>query len=231
MKLVFLYGVPATGKLTVARELALLTGYKLFHNHLAVDLLLAVFEFGSPSFIRLREEIWLAVFEEASRSGTPGLIFTFAPEPTVRPQFIPVALDAMTRSGGEMDFVELVCPLAELRNRIDHPSRMRFQKLTSLTLFEQLHSKGAFDSSQTAAGPARNRYECLRPGRGGDPHRRDTGARSVGAFCCSGSRRVSYRSEMMRGSRPDGVMVTSATVTGRLKRRGPALPGFKKRTP
>jgi hypothetical protein len=51
MKLIFIYGLRATGKLTVAQELATLTDYKLFHNHLAVDLLLSIFEFGSSPFI------------------------------------------------------------------------------------------------------------------------------------------------------------------------------------
>ena len=32
MKLVFIYGPPAVGKLTVAKELAALTGFKVFHN-------------------------------------------------------------------------------------------------------------------------------------------------------------------------------------------------------
>jgi hypothetical protein len=43
MRLVFIYGIPATGKLTVAQELAKRTGYSLFHNHLVVDLLLSLF--------------------------------------------------------------------------------------------------------------------------------------------------------------------------------------------
>ena len=54
MKLIFLYGLPATGKLTVAHELAAITGFKVFHNHLVVDVLLTVFDFGSPDFVRLR---------------------------------------------------------------------------------------------------------------------------------------------------------------------------------
>jgi len=33
MRLVFIYGMPATGKLTVAKELVDITGYALFHNH------------------------------------------------------------------------------------------------------------------------------------------------------------------------------------------------------
>ena len=45
VKLVFLHGLPGVGKLTVARELAQLTGYKLFHTTTsAVDLVGSVFE-------------------------------------------------------------------------------------------------------------------------------------------------------------------------------------------
>jgi hypothetical protein len=81
MHLVFIYGQPASGKLTVARELAEITGWPLFHNHLIVDAVRAVFPFGSEPFTRLREEFWLKIISEASRAGT-SLIFTFAPEPT-----------------------------------------------------------------------------------------------------------------------------------------------------
>ena len=148
MKLVFIYGLPATGKLTVAQELAKITGYKLFHNHLAVDLLLSVFEFGSSPFVELRETIWLAVFDRACHDGLPGLIFTFSPESTVRPTFIDQALDTVTRCGGEVCFVELVCPLEVLKRRMDSPSRLQYQKLNSVPLFEKLHGEGNFDASR-----------------------------------------------------------------------------------
>jgi hypothetical protein len=147
MRLIFIYGLPATGKLTVAAELAAMTGYKLFHNHLVVDLLLSVFDFGSPPFVELREDIWLSVFEQACRSQLPGLIFTFAPERTVRPGFIREVMSTVSRGGGEVDFVELVCPLTELKRRIDSPCRLAYQKLSSVTLFEQLHADGVFDAS------------------------------------------------------------------------------------
>jgi hypothetical protein len=145
MKLIFIYGLPATGKLTVAQELASITGYKLFHNHLAVDLLLSVFEFGSPQFVALREQIWLSVFESACQSQLPGLIFTFAPESTVRPEFISNTIEAVTRNCCTMHFVELTCPFQELKQRIENPSRVRYQKLASISLFEKLHSEGAFE--------------------------------------------------------------------------------------
>ena len=114
MKLIFIYGLPASGKLTIAHELASITGYKLFHNHLVVDLLLSVFEFGNPEFVALREELWLSVFEQAALSKLPGLIFTFAPEATVRPSFMEELVRRVAAVGGEVDFVELTCPLDEL---------------------------------------------------------------------------------------------------------------------
>ncbi len=147
MQLIFLYGMPATGKLTVAQHLARLTGFRLFHNHLAVDLLLSTFEFGTPPFIELREQIWLSVFDQASRAHLPGLIFTFAPEPTVRPTFIPALLEQVSRNGDHIHFIELTCPLDELRPRLDAPSRREFGKLTSLSLFDTLHRSRAFDAT------------------------------------------------------------------------------------
>ena len=61
MRLVFLHGAAAAGKLTTARELERLVGYPVFHNHLIVDALTAVFPFGTEPFVRLREEFWLKV--------------------------------------------------------------------------------------------------------------------------------------------------------------------------
>jgi len=138
--------MPATGKLTVARELAAKTGFKLFHNHLAVDLLLSVFEFGSRAFVKLREEIWLAVMKEACEEGLPGLIFTFAPEKTVRPEFVNEVAKLAAEASARLDFVELVCPLSEIKRRLGDASRGEFGKLTSVALFEQLLDDGAFDS-------------------------------------------------------------------------------------
>jgi hypothetical protein len=146
LKLIFIFGLPATGKLTVAQELARITGFRLFHNHLAVDLLLPVFEFGSPPFVEMREQIWLSVFEHACHSRLPGLIFTFNPEATVRQAFIDEALRVIEGSGGEVIFVELVCPIAELKQRLDSASRLQHRKLTSVSLFEELLAASSFDT-------------------------------------------------------------------------------------
>ncbi len=143
MNLIFLYGPAASGKLTVGRELSRITGYRLFHNHLVVDAVTAVFDFGSESFVQLREEMWLSVFREAARRGV-SLIFTFAPEPTVRESFVADAIAAVEEEGGHVLFVELACPPAELDRRVEDGSRAQFGKLRSRALFRELRDSGAF---------------------------------------------------------------------------------------
>ncbi|HWA88293.1 MAG TPA: shikimate kinase [Opitutus sp.] len=145
MKLVVLFGRPAVGKLTVARELATVSGWRLFHNHLVVDALLAVFDFGSAAFVELRERIWLDVFRAASAAGTPGLIFTFSPEQTVRPSFIDQLLTGARARGDALEFIELTCPESEIERRLDNASRRATGKITSLDLHRQLARDGAFD--------------------------------------------------------------------------------------
>ena len=144
MKLIFLFGLPGVGKLTVAREISNLTGFKLFHNHLAVDLVSSMFEFGSQPFVELREKIWLTVFSEAAVSGLSGLIFTFAFDRTVRDTFIEHMLEVIESSGGKIFFVELRCSTEELESRIEHPSRKSFGKLSDVEGFRQLKEAGAF---------------------------------------------------------------------------------------
>lgn len=137
MKVIFLYGPVAAGKLTVARHLAQITGFALFHNHLIVDAVGAVFPFGSEAFIRLRERFWLETFSEAAATGR-SLVFTFAPESTVAPDFPSKAQSTVQAAGGEVLFVQLSVSDHEQERRIADPSRASHGKLMSLTLLREL---------------------------------------------------------------------------------------------
>ena len=143
MILLFLHGPPATGKLTIALELEKLTGYRVFHNHLAVDLVSSVFPFGTEPFIQLREEVWLATFRISAQTGT-SLIFTFAPEKTVGQDFVEKTSATIEANGGTVVFVELVCSEEIQLRRLDEPSRSRFTKLNSAK-YSELRAGGAFN--------------------------------------------------------------------------------------
>ncbi len=77
MRLVVIFGPAAVGKMTVGLELQRLTGLRLFHNHMAVDLALRFFPFGTSRFSRLVSTVRTRVFEEVAASDLPGLIFTY----------------------------------------------------------------------------------------------------------------------------------------------------------
>jgi hypothetical protein len=147
MKLIFIHGPAASGKLTVGRELSALTGIELFHNHLVVDALLEKLAFGDPEFVALRESMWMAVFESAARSGK-SLIFTFAPEPTVEPGFPERVVDLVEGAGGKVCFVRLNVSAEGQERRIGNESRREFRKLTSLTLLRRLRKD--FDACDAA---------------------------------------------------------------------------------
>ncbi len=139
MKLLFLHGPPAAGKYTVARAVAEATGLPLFHNHLVVDSVHAVFPFGSPNFVALRERFWLDVIRAAVAEDR-SLIFTFQPESSVSPGFPAYVARLVADGGGETIFVQLRLDLAGQRARLANDDRRRFGKLRDVALLEQLHA-------------------------------------------------------------------------------------------
>lgn len=74
MKLVFLIGDAAVGKMTVGQELMKQTGLRLFHNHMTIEPVLEIFgDFNGQAINRLRE----VIFEEFAKTDAYGMIFTY----------------------------------------------------------------------------------------------------------------------------------------------------------
>ncbi|MBQ9163067.1 MAG: shikimate kinase [Clostridia bacterium] len=74
MKLVFLIGSGAVGKMTVGQELMKITDLRLFHNHMTIEPVIEIFgRYDGKTIQRLRE----VVFEEFARSDNYGMIFTY----------------------------------------------------------------------------------------------------------------------------------------------------------
>ncbi len=74
MKLLFMVGNAAVGKMTVGQELAKITGLRLFHNHMTIEPVLEIFgQYNSEAIMRLRQ----VIFEEFAKTDNYGMIFTY----------------------------------------------------------------------------------------------------------------------------------------------------------
>lgn len=140
MNLVFIYGPPGVGKLSVARELARATGYKLFDNHVSIACAESVFDFGTKPFGKVVGTIRTTVFEEATRADV-SLVFTFVyafPDDT---PFVERVCGLVESQGGRVLFVRLFCEREELERRLPHPERARAGKLASLDTLSEVTSR------------------------------------------------------------------------------------------
>lgn len=75
-KFIMICGPQAVGKMTVGQELAKLTGYKLFYNHMTIELVRLIFDYDKDTFWKMNTLIRNLIFEEFSKSNEKGIIFT-----------------------------------------------------------------------------------------------------------------------------------------------------------
>jgi AAA domain len=144
MDLIFIHGRPGVGKLTVAKELQKLTDYRLFHNHLTVDMLAAVFDLRSAAFAELRERFWLDVLVRAAQERISGVIFTCVFEPTILPGFHERLIKQVTAAGANVFPIELHCDLDENARRLVEPDRAVFLKMTDTHILRGGAVSGAY---------------------------------------------------------------------------------------
>ena len=128
MNLLFIYGPPAVGKTTVGRELADLTGYKLFHNHLTVPAAKALFPDShgphyDKRYTNLLHKLRLDALSVAAEAGLD-VIFTLAYSGAVDDSFVEQIVHCYTSKGGDVHFVELHAPQETLLRRVNRPSRI-----------------------------------------------------------------------------------------------------------
>lgn len=89
MKLIFLHGAPATGKLTVARAPLRAVPGRLFDNHAAIDVARTVFDFGAPGFWALVHSVRSSVLDAAAEHDVPLVVATSCyAEPDDRPSAV-----------------------------------------------------------------------------------------------------------------------------------------------
>jgi hypothetical protein len=131
MKLLFLHGSPAVGKLTVANALLRIVPGRLMDNHAAIDLALTIFEFGAPGFWELVHDVRSSALNAAAANGVPLLVMTFCyAEPDDRVQFANFE-EIVQRRGGELLPVFLHCSREEAIRRVGNPDRIARRKMAS----------------------------------------------------------------------------------------------------
>jgi hypothetical protein len=134
-----LYGPPAVGKLTIAKEIARLTGFKVFHNHLTVNVVAAIFPRGTPAYRRLLWDIRYVVFAEAARANIEGLLFTVLYRRDQEP-WIARCVEIVERFRGNVCLVHLHCHAETVRQRVVGEDRQQHGKITSVERLNELLS-------------------------------------------------------------------------------------------
>ncbi len=77
MQCIVIFGPAAVGKMSVGMALAELTGFKLFHNHMAIELVHQFFSWSDPEFTPLVQNIRRQLFAALKDSPVKGVIFTY----------------------------------------------------------------------------------------------------------------------------------------------------------
>jgi hypothetical protein len=124
--LVIIFGPPAVGKMTVGKELAKLTGYKLFHNHKSLDFAFEYFDFENKSHPKISEGIRFLIFREIAKSDLKGLIFTFVWAFGLKKEekYVDRIARIFKKEGGKVYFVELETDLNTRLKRNVTPHRL-----------------------------------------------------------------------------------------------------------
>lgn len=126
MKLVLIFGPQAVGKMTVGQELAKITGLKLFHNHMTIDLVSHFFDYGTKEGKRLVSLFRQEIFEEVSKSDLPGMIFTYVWAFNLQSDwdYVNQVTQLFESRGANVYFVELEADVEERLERNKTPNRL-----------------------------------------------------------------------------------------------------------
>lgn len=123
MKLVFLIGDAAVGKMTVGQELMKQTDLRLFHNHMTIEPVIEIFGYFNGEVTRQLREV---IFREYAKSDNYGMIFTYlwAFDMQSDWDYIGHVAEIFREQGAEIYYVELVAPQHVRLQRNETPNRL-----------------------------------------------------------------------------------------------------------
>ena len=125
MKLLFLIGDAAVGKMTVGQELAKITDLRLFHNHMTIEPVLEVFGTFNFRVIRRLRDVF---FEEFAASDLYGMIFTCMVAYDASDwDYVEHVMDIFRPYGTEFYFAELIAPQEVRLQRNRTENRLQYK--------------------------------------------------------------------------------------------------------
>lgn len=139
MNLILLYGPPAVGKLTIAKELASLIGYTIFDNHMILNVLTSIFGFDHPSRKKLEKEFRLKIIDEAIKANINLIMTGVIVNQNLG--FYTKVVQAVEKSGGECFIVQLIASQGVLKNRVEHESRKNYNKIFTKRDWENFYKE------------------------------------------------------------------------------------------
>lgn len=173
MKLIIIFGPHAVGKMTVGQELAKITNFKLFHNHMTIDVVSDLFENMPSERNRLINLFRKEIFEAYSKSDEYGMIFTYmwAFDRKEDWEYIDYVENLFSSRGADIYFVELEADydLRIERNKTDNrllnkPSKRNLDKSESLfRSLENMYRLNSYDGEVAKENYIRINNSNLRP--------------------------------------------------------------------
>jgi shikimate kinase len=127
MNLILLYGPPAVGKFTIAKDLGKLTGYPIFDNHAVLNVLTNIFGFNHPSRIKLEKEFRLKIIDEAIKTNINLIVTGVIVNQNL--DFYSKIVKAVGENGGKCFIAQLTASESAINNRVGHESRKKYNKI------------------------------------------------------------------------------------------------------
>lgn len=138
MKLIILYGQPATGKRTTGLELSRITNFPLFHNHVSIEVVRSIFSKKDESYFDLVESVRMNVFEHFFKAKKDGMIFTWFYWGDKRDlNFVKNIHELSIALGFKVYCVKLNTSVNELKTRVNSDQRRQLNKPASWEEWEK----------------------------------------------------------------------------------------------
>lgn len=132
MRLIYLHGPPAVGKLTVAKHLVALTGARLFDNHVAIDFARSVLDFEQDGFWKLVTRARLLALEASAQEDVSLVVMTSCYSDPEDRGTLEAYEETLNRFNAKILPVFLHCSEEEMQRRVANQERKERRKISDV---------------------------------------------------------------------------------------------------